>query len=114
MRDDNTSTIPEVPPVPALPEGPAPSASASVSASAGDPAPHSPASSTSEGPVTLVPAHGLPNATPRLDPGPSMEDVGTIAGLGRTQPGAIGYFLADVLDLADPAQPAGVAPVTAA
>ncbi|EIW54305.1 uncharacterized protein TRAVEDRAFT_74428 [Trametes versicolor FP-101664 SS1] len=96
VRDDNTSTIPEVPPVPALPEGPAPSASASVSASAGDPAPHSPASSTSEGPVTLEPAHGLPNAIPRLDPGPSMEDVGTIAGLGNS------------------AQPAGIAPVSAA
>ncbi|OJT11020.1 hypothetical protein TRAPUB_12474 [Trametes pubescens] len=101
VRDGNTSTIPEVPPVPALPEGAAPSAT-----SVGDTTPHSPASSSiSEYPVTLVPAHGLPNATPRLDPGPSIEDVGTIAGLGSTQPSAVGCLLADVHDLADLAQP---------
>lgn len=104
------STLPEVPPVPTIPEG----AASVPSASAGDTTSYSPASSTSEGPVTLVPAHALPNSTPRLDPGPSMEDVGIITELGSTQPGAIGYFLADVLDLSDHAQPAGVAPISAA
>lgn len=93
------STLPEVPPVPAIPEGAAP---------------YSLDSSTSEGPVTLVPAHGLPNATPRLDPGPSMEDVGIIAGLGSKQPGAVGCLLADAPDLADPSQHAEIAPVSAA
>lgn len=104
------STLPEVPPIPTIPEGTA----SAPSASAGDTTSYSPASSTSEGPVTLVPAHALPNATPRLDPGLSMEDVGIIAGLGGTQPGAIGCLLADAPDLADPSQPAEITPVSAA